>query len=97
MNIPEHPDVAAIQRTGYPSWIECENRDTMAELKEYATEYALEIIEWLLNDYPGIIQGVFKICHGLRGHDLSRLAELRNMELVIWKLQQNYLHGQLKT
>ena len=30
MNIPEHPDVAAIQRTGYPSWIECENKDTMA-------------------------------------------------------------------
>lgn len=56
MNIPEHPDVAAIQRTGYPSWIECENKDTMAELKEYATEYALEIIKWLLDGYPGIIR-----------------------------------------
>lgn len=52
----EHPDVAAIQRTGYPSWIECENKDTMAELKEYATEYALEIIKWLLDGYPGIIR-----------------------------------------
>ena len=52
----EHPEVAAIQRTGYPSWIECENKDTMAELKEYATEYALEIIKWLLDGYPGIIR-----------------------------------------
>lgn len=52
----EHPDVAAIQRTGYPSWIECENKHTMAELKEYATEYALEIIKWLLDGYPGIIR-----------------------------------------
>lgn len=52
----EHPDVTAIQRTGYPSWIGCENKDTPEELKEYATEYALEIIKWLLDGSPDIIR-----------------------------------------
>ena len=51
----EHPDITTIQRDGYPSWSGCENKDTPEELKEYAEEYAPEIIKWLLDGYTDII------------------------------------------
>ena len=55
MNI-EHPDVTAIQRTGYPSWVSDHNEDSQEALKEYAEEYALEIVKWMLDGYPDIIR-----------------------------------------
>ena len=38
MNIPEHPDVAAIQRYGYPTWAISYEADRCDELKEYIEE-----------------------------------------------------------
>lgn len=55
MNI-EHPDVTAIQRTGYPSWVSDHNEDRQEALKGYAEEYSLEIVKWLLDGYPDIIR-----------------------------------------
>lgn len=52
----EHPDVTAMQRTGYPSWVSDHNEDSPEELKEYAEEYSLEIIKWLLDGYPDIVR-----------------------------------------
>jgi hypothetical protein len=56
MNIPEHPDVAAIERTGYPFLARCENKDTPESRREYIEEHLNEFLQWMQNGYPDICE-----------------------------------------
>lgn len=51
----EHPDVTAIERTGYPAWIDSENRDTPENRAEYIEAYTQELLKWLRDAYPDIL------------------------------------------
>lgn len=43
----EHPDVSAIERTGWPSWAAQSNRDTPESRREFAEDNIKEFLDFV--------------------------------------------------
>lgn len=70
MNIPEHPDITAIERTGYPFFARCENKDTPEARKEYIEDHLEDFFRWMMAGYPEICDEFLeysdRYCEGYR-------------------------------
>ena len=51
----EHPDIACALRTGYPTFISSENRDTPENREDYIDEHSTELIRWLRMGHPEVL------------------------------------------
>lgn len=47
LSIIEHPDIAAAERDGYPSWAGQENRDSEEYRDEFIQENVGEFLNWM--------------------------------------------------
>lgn len=52
---PDHPDVDAALRTGYPAYSEKENRDSAEARSDYIEEHTGELLGWLRLGYPDVL------------------------------------------
>lgn len=51
----EHPDITSALRTGYPAFINAENRDTPENREDYIDEHSTELIRWLRMGHPEVL------------------------------------------
>lgn len=54
-NLPDHPDIVAIQETGYPAGAELENKSTPEWVRKFAEDYCKEFIDFAMDGDPDIL------------------------------------------
>lgn len=55
MYFPDHPDIANALRTGYPTNVAEENRDSEENRAEFIDGHTIELVQWLRMGHPEIL------------------------------------------